>query len=158
MWEWIMNELRKVVKALPLNDSIIGVEKDDIVSIVIMYLCQNTDVAKRIYENKEIGFLYTLAKKEIYNQKGKMFFENKQEFSRFQRIMAVCERHGIEPEAKNAYKISALLENGFANFTISRVVTLLSQDCPIQHGYHKREESLNKEENVSGENINEAEI
>lgn len=154
MWEWILSELRKVVKALPLNDCIVGIEKDDIVSLVTVSLCQNPDMAKRIYENKEIGLLYTLAKKEIYNQRGKMFFENKQEFSRFQRIMAVCEKYDIEPVPSNAYKISAILENGFANFTISGVITLLSQDCPIQYGYQKREENAYFHEELSVKSIN----
>ena len=158
MWEWIITELRKIVKILPLSNCVTGIEKDDIISIVLVYLFQNKSIAKKIYENKEIGLLYTIAKKEIYNQRGKLFFDNKQDFSRFQRIMAACEKYGIEPKVENAYKIAVVLEDEFANFTISGVVSLLSQNCPIQYGYNKREESLKGENDLCGEGSDEAEI
>ncbi len=142
MWNWILIELKKAVKAIHLNKNITGVDEDDIVSNVAVYLCLHQDIATEIYTDKKIGYLYKLVKTEIYEQKSKMLFSSKIELSRYQRIIAVCEKYGIEPIPANAYKISALLENGSANFTISGVIALLSADSPVNHGYIRREESL----------------
>lgn len=142
MWSWILTELKKASRALPLSKNIVAVDRDDIVSNVMLYLLSRPEVAEDIYNRKQIGSLYQLAKFEIYNQNSKMFFDNKMELSRYQRIMAVCQKYNIEPIPENAYKISALLENGNANFTISCVIALLSADIPMNYGYIRREESL----------------
>lgn len=133
MWTWIMNELQKAVKALPLNKQVVSVEKDDIVQNVALTLLNNPDLAKNIYENKRVGVLYAIAKREIYDNEGTFYFENKMELSRFQRIMAVCKKYDIVPIPENAYKISALLENRHNNFTISGIVSLLSR-VPTEGG------------------------
>lgn len=142
MWNWILTELKKATKALPLSKNIVAVDRDDIVSDVMLYLLLRPEVAEDIFNRKQIGSLYQLAKFEIYNQNSKLLFENKMELSRYQRIMAICQKYDIEPIPANAYKISALLENGSANFTISGVYALLSADTPVNKGYIRREESL----------------
>ena len=142
MWNWILNELQKAVKVLHLNKNITGVSEDDIVSNVVVYLNEHKDIATDIYENKKVGYLYTLVRSEIYNQKAKMLFNNKMELSRYQRIIKVCEQYGIEPIPANAYKISALLEDNYNNFTISGVISILSANSPANYGYVRREESL----------------
>ena len=74
MWEWILNNLTAVVQKMHLSKSISGVEKDDIVSMVIMRLCEDRKLAQQIYDEKKTGLLYRMAKCEIYEQKSKMFF------------------------------------------------------------------------------------
>jgi hypothetical protein len=137
MWEWLLNELQKAVKALKVNSSITSVDEDDIVSIVAIYLFQNKTLATKIYNDKNIGLLYKLVRHEIYEQKSKMFFENKMELSWYQRIIAVCEKYDIEPVPANAYKISALLEDTTTskNFSIAGIVDLLSSNT-LPHNLH----------------------
>lgn len=127
MWHWIMDELQKAVNGLRFNKQYIDVERDDIVQNVAITLLNNPELAKDIYDNKKVGTLYVIVKREIYNNEAKFYFENKMELSRFQRIIAVCEKHGIKPIPENAYKISAILETGNNNFTISGVESLLSR-------------------------------
>lgn len=127
VWMWIMDELRKAVKALPLSKRFVDVEKDDIMQNVALILLNDSKLAKDIYDNKKVGALYTIVRREIYNNEATFFFENKMDFCRFQRIMAVCEKYGIQPILENAYKISALLETGNNNFTISGVASLLAR-------------------------------
>lgn len=141
MWAWILKELQKAVKALPYNKTIVGVEKEDIVSLVALYLCQNQKMAKDIFENKKISMLYRLVKREIYEQESKCISSYKMELSRYQRIIAVCEKYDIQPVPENAYKISALLNDVAANFTISGIFTLLSEDMEIHNKHFCTSES-----------------
>jgi len=137
MWEWLLAELQKAVKALPLR--VEGVDKDDIVSNVALLLFENKELATDIYKHKKSALLYKLLKREIYEVKSKRFFDNKMNMSRYQRIIDVCDEYGIEPIPENAYKIVALIDNNSGNFTISGVITLLSEDIPLKHGYYFRE-------------------
>jgi len=137
MWEWLLAELQKAVKALPLR--VEGVDKDDIVSNVALLLFENNELATDIYKHKKSALLYKLLKREIYEVKSKRFFDNKMDMSRYQRIIDVCDEYGIEPIPENAYKIVALIDNNSGNFTISGVITLLSENIPLKHGYYFRE-------------------
>ena len=125
-----MEELQKAVKGLRFNKQYISVERDDIVQNVALILLNDLEMAKDIYENKKIGTLYVIVKREIYNNEAKFYFDNKMELSRFQRILAVCEKYDIKPVPENAYKISAILETGNNNFTVSGVESLLSRIPP----------------------------
>lgn len=143
MWQWILENLTRAVKSINLSKNIIAVDKEDIVSNVCLYLCEHQDIAKEIYEHKKIPYLYTLAKREVYEQQSKMFFDNKVELSRYQRIIAVCEKYGIEPKVENAYKISAVLDDQ-SNFSITGVMIILSADTPLHNGYLTREVSFDE--------------
>lgn len=141
MWAWILSELQKAVTALPMDSAITGIDKDDIVSIVILYLCEDQKLAVEIYKNQKIGLLYQLVKCELYEQKSRMFFNNKMELTNYNRIMDVCQKYNIEAKKENAYKISALLEDTTANLNITGVISLLSMRIPLNNGYSRREES-----------------
>ena len=146
MWAWILSELQRITKSLQVNRTITAVDEDDIVAEVLLYLCQNQELAQDIYKNKKIMLLYQLARAEIYNQRAKQFFKNKMELSLWQKIKDVCDKYKIEMRPENAYKISALLEESSANFNISGIISLLSQDNPLNNGYLSKfqsyEESL----------------
>lgn len=135
MWQWILDALNKAVKPLKCNKSI----KDDLVSEAAMKLCENQELAKRIYDKKEIGLLYQMLKFELYEMNSKCGFENKVAFSRYLRIMDVCSKYKIEPIPENAYKIAALLDDRANNFTISGVRSLLMQGQT--HEYHWMEDN-----------------
>ncbi len=158
MWAWILDELRKIVYSLKVNRTITSVDEDDIISEIVLYLCQNQNVAEDIYNNKKISFLYSLARKEIYNQQGQQFFNNKMEFSWWQRIKDVCEKYEIEMRPENAYKISAILEETSPNFNISGIINLLSADNPLNNGYASKETRLDESMLYpdSGENASDA--
>lgn len=148
MWAWILKELQKAVKALPFNKTVVGVEREDIVSLVALYLCQNQKLAKDIYEKNNIGLLYRLIKHEIYEQESKACFNGTSALSRYQRIIAVCEKYNIEPVPENAYKISALLNNNFADFTILGIATLLSDGALKMRNTRFCQESLDDLKNL----------
>lgn len=133
MWKWILDKLQQAANTIPIY--VTGITRDDIVGNVSLYLCQNKDIAKNIYENKEIGLLYCLVKREIYEINSKIYFKNKMELSRYQRIINLCEEYEIEPEPENAYKISALMNDKFSNFTISGVAALLSIKVPSKQDF-----------------------
>jgi hypothetical protein len=137
MWEWLLREVQKSVKALRVNKALTNADEDEIISAVCYYLCSNQDVAKEIYEGHKIGLLYKLAREEIYEAKSKIYFDNKMDLSRYQRIKAVCEQYGIEPKPENAYKISVLMDNGSANITVPKIIALLSPNNPANRGYHE---------------------
>lgn len=127
MWSWILRELEKAVKATQVNKAVVGMEQEDIVSLAAVRLCQNPKMAKDIYDNKRVGVLYRLVKRVIYEEESKQSCSYKMELSRYQRVLAVCDRYNIEPLPENAYKISALL-NDSSNFAISGVFALLSDE------------------------------
>ncbi len=149
-----MDELQKIANSLKVNRTIISVGEDDIVSEVILYLLQNQDIAEDIYRNKKRGFLYHLDKKEIFNQRGKMFFKNKMEFSWWQRVRDVCEAHNIDMRPENAYKISAILEETSPNFNISGVISLLSPDNPLNNGFTTKEGYLEQYKEYNESDLN----
>lgn len=147
MWEWLLKEIQRAVRALPLN--VTGADRDDVVGNVSLLLCKNYALAKDIYENKKVGVIYQIAKREIYDIRSKMFFDSKMELSRYQRIIALCNNYNIEPKPDNAYKIAALMDkNNSTNFTISGIITLLTANTPLNSGYSRREESLELIKNV----------
>lgn len=133
MWAWIIKELQKATRSLSLNSSVTGVDKEDIVSLVLMKLCQDEALAKDIYKNERRTYLYRLVKEEVYEQDSKAMFDNKMQFSRYKRVLAVCRKHDIEAVPENAYKISAILDNQYAGFTIPVVTSLLSTGVLCSH-------------------------
>lgn len=130
MWNWIFSETQKAVKALPFGKNVeyaTASDKDDLVSSVITYLIENPKLAKDIYKNKKIGVLYQLARYEVFEKEREMCCaKNKWELSRYKKIAGVCEKYDIEPIPKNAYKISALLEDKAPDYNISGVAALLA--------------------------------
>ena len=129
MWQWILNSLNNAAKHLKCNRSM----KDDLVSEVTLKLCEKQELAKRIYENKEVGLLYQMLRFELYetNSKG---FDNKMAFSRYLRIVEVCTKYKIDPIPDNAYKIAAILDDA-TNFPISGVYNLLKQGQAQEYHY-----------------------
>lgn len=139
MWQWILSSLNNAAKPLKCNRSI----KDDLVSEVAMKLCENRELAKRIYDKKEVGLLYQMLKFELYEMNSKCGFDNKVAFSRYLRIIEVCTKHKIEPIPENAYKIVAILDDA-TNFTISGVYNLLKQGQAQEYRYMDDNETEGK--------------
>ena len=130
-----MSSLNNAAKHLKCNHFI----KDDLVSEVALKLCEKQELAKRIYENKEVGLLYQMLRFELYqtNSKG---FDNKMAFSQYLRIVDVCTKHQIDAIPDNAYKIAAILDNA-THFPISRVYNLLKQGQTQEYHYADDDEA-----------------
>ena len=145
MWEWILKEVEKIVKRTGVNNNL-KANEDDIVSDVCYGLICDTKTAEEIYRTKNTSLLATIVNHTIYDKNSQLFFDNKMQFSRYQRIVEACKKYDIEPSVENAYKISALMQNekpsNSDNFTIINVVSLLSCETPLKYGYCRREESL----------------
>lgn len=127
MWAWIIEQLYCACQITGIAKSS-GAETDDVVQDVCMQLIGNPKYAKEIYEGKKTWLLAKLVKAQIYDSESRMYFDNKMDFSRYQRIIAVCDKYGIEPIAENAYKISSIMNN--SSFGIPIVATLLSNKKP----------------------------
>ena len=153
MWEWLMNELKKIVYSLRVNRTIVAVGEDDIVMEIMLYLWQDKDLAEEIYQNKKIGLLYHMAKKEIYECKSKQFFDNKMQFSWWQRVKEVCDKYNIEMRPENAYKVAAILEETSPNFNISGIASLLSMDNPLNNGFTTKEGYLEEYKEFNEQDI-----
>ncbi len=128
MWSWIIKELYNACQITGINKRI-GIQADDVVQDVCMQLLQNPKYAEEIYENEKAWLLVKLVKSQIYDSESKLYFDNKMDFSRYQKIIAVCDEYGIEPIAENAYKISSIMDN--SSFGIPIVATLLSSKKPV---------------------------
>ncbi|MCM1231608.1 MAG: hypothetical protein NC489_15935 [Ruminococcus flavefaciens] len=122
MWNWIMNELYNACKTVGVSKSS-GAETDDVVQDVCIQLLEKKEYAKEIYDGRKTWLLAKLVKAQIYESKSKLFFENKMELSRYQRIISVCDRYGIEPDPANAYKISAVMNE--RTYSIAMIASLL---------------------------------
>ena len=111
MWEWITATLDDVCRKSDTAVLSSSLETDDIKSEVCMVLLKDKELAKNIYERKDAAYLRKLVKRTVYELRAGMYFDNKQYFSRFQRIEFVCQKYGIEMLPENAYKISHMMEH-----------------------------------------------
>lgn len=80
---------------------------------------EHKGLAERVYEKKEVSFLVSLLKRKLYEVDAKRRFNNKMDYSRYQKIMSICEEYHIEPIPENAYKIAAVTKNQHKNFGIT---------------------------------------
>lgn len=110
MWEWIMTKTTEIVRAKYKNESIKGIQRDDVVQEIMMYLFANKELAEKIYEEKSVGLLYSISKNIIF-QLGSQGFKDKLEKLRYIYVQKICEQFGIEPLPKNAYKVAAIVAN-----------------------------------------------
>lgn len=115
MWEWISKQLYWACNCIGFNRNILGTEceEDDVVQDVCMYLYEHKDYAQKIYEKQDRAFplLIRLVEARIFEYQSKLYFDNKQEFFKFRKIMSVCEENGIDPIPENAYKVSAIIDD-----------------------------------------------
>ena len=128
MWKWLLEKTERIINTcFRINRNLITLERDDIVQEVMLKLNLDSETAKKIYNEKNTKLLFTIVRSEIYEAESKSNFSNKMELSRFQRILAVCDRYGISPVPENAYKISALIDKGKNQyeFSINSVANLL---------------------------------
>lgn len=127
MWDWLMEELQKATKALHTKKELVDVDNDDIIQNILLMLLDNQELAQDIYAKRNVGVLYTIVRRELYAEEAvALYFDNKMDLSRFQRIIEACEEYNIEPKSQNAYKVAALLGDDHNNFTITTVTRLLS--------------------------------
>lgn len=123
MWNWILDELKTACRITGVSKHS-GTEAEDVISEVCLQLIANPEYAKEIYEGKKTWLLLKLVKAQIYDSKSKLSFDNRTEFSRYQKISLVCEKYGIEPIPENAYKIEAVMDSG--SMSISTIAVILS--------------------------------
>lgn len=106
-----------------------------------------------MYEKKEVSFLVSLLKRKLYEVDAKRRFNNKMDYSRYQKIMSICEEYHIEPIPENAYKIAAVTKNQHKNFGIMTIRTILMTEKPEIVAYEYLEQMISDSEtdDVSGE-------
>lgn len=119
MWNWILTETNKIVNAISNS----CVDKNEIVSSVCLELTENVEKAEYIYENKRYGLLIKMVKGKLYEMQGNKYYDTKTDYTRYKKIIAVCDTYDIDPISDNAYKIEALIED--KAITISMIERLL---------------------------------
>lgn len=148
MWNWIVDNLDKICKYVERNSRISRIESEDIRQEICFLLCQKKELAKEIYYGNKTSYLKQLVKRVIYEKNGDMYFssiqENKQYFSRFQRIQKTCEKYNVLMIEENAYKISHLMEHeGYSReeYSINHIVRLLGEkhESEILNNFEKEE-------------------
>lgn len=133
MWEWITKTLNEISKS---GDAILihrYADVDDIRSEVCMKLLEDTKTAEKIYKEKNVPYLRKLVNRTIYEIRSGIYFDNKEYFSRFQRIRKICEKYSISMIEENAYKISfAMQYENYSReeFGIKHIVKLLKEMHP----------------------------
>lgn len=122
MWEWLNTAVRELVRLYRISSSL-G-DRDDISQEVLMYLNKDISLAEKIFEEKNKCLLYTIIKKIIFRESAKSKGFKKDTLTHYNRIINVCDKHGIEPSPENAYKISEIINE--SNYSIVYVKSLLS--------------------------------
>lgn len=120
-WEWLLTECKKISLHLCERPE----DADDVASDVFTCLVQDKKLAKEIYEEKKYPILYTLVKRTAYKAHSKKYYADSKDYSRFKRIIQVCDRYNIPAIPENAYKISALIADSMGEYTIQRIVQVL---------------------------------
>lgn len=118
MWEWILTTLNKIGSRIKNSEKI-----DDAIQETCMLLLQDDKLAENIYSKKNIALLTKLLHVQLYEQTSKLYFENKVEFVRYQKIYSVCEKYNIQPIPENAYKIAGIIDE--SPYSIALVENIL---------------------------------
>lgn len=129
MWNWILETLDRLCKADNISSVKGFTEADDIKQEACLYLLNHLKVAEDIYKNKKINYLNRIVIHIIYDKKGKNEYQNKYNFSCYQRIQNICEMYHIPMIVENAYKISHMMEYenySSEEFDIQNVIKLLN--------------------------------
>ena len=108
IWEWITKKLDEICTNSIINNK--KIDADDIKQEVCLLLLQDHKTAEKIYQEKNFSYLRKIVVRTIYETRGKIYFENKRYFCRFQKIEEICEKYNIPLEVENAYKISCVME------------------------------------------------
>lgn len=149
MWEWLLQELKKASKEVTTNKHY-GIERDDVVSNVILNLYKKPELAIELYESKSDikPLLICMLKREVYAMKSKYFNSSKGQLSRYNSIIKVCEKYNIDPLPENAYKISVLinLEKNTNTYSIARVINVLSNNSVLSNNITS--ESIESKEEI----------
>ena len=122
MWEWLNTAVRELVRLYRISSSL-G-DRDDISQEVLMYLNKDISLAEKIFEEKNKCLLYTIIKKIIFRESAKSKGIKKDTLTHYNRIINVCDKHGIDPCPENAYKISEIINE--SNYSIIYVKSILS--------------------------------
>ena len=134
MWEWLLQELKKASKDITTNKHYM-IEKDDVVSNVILNLYKKPEVALELYESKSDikPLLICMLKREVYEMKSKYFKSSKSQLARYNVIIKVCKKYNIDPLPENAYKISEIVNSELNSniYSIARVINIISNDSPL---------------------------
>ena len=140
-WKWFFIELKRIFRKTSVNPKCIGNDEnvEDLVQDTILILLKQPNLAEKIYEENNVNLLASIAKKQIFKSRAKLYFSNKEAFSRYQKVLKVCEMYQIEAIPENAYKISGLIENNH-HLTIALVESLLTNVKQRVVDYEKEKE------------------
>ena len=123
IWEWLLESCQTISRKLCFPENI----KDDIVSDTILKLMKNPEKALRIYEKKEHALLCILLK-QSRNDNEKYMFEDHRDFSRYKKIMSICEEYNLEYCEENAHIFAYILSD--KDFSISRIISVMRKKKP----------------------------
>ena len=133
MWEWLLECCRNLAHKLCLPENI----KDDVISETILRLYKEPETAARIYSKKEEGLLCYLLK-QARNETNKLMFEDHRDYSRYKKILSVCNEYNIEYNENNAHIFAYILSD--KDFTISRIISVMRKQKPTTVNYYSLEE------------------
>ena len=136
MWSCLTQDITRACKMVRFNSNILGnTASEDVGQNVLLYLLEHPDTAELLLqlrskdERKSMQYLIRLVKAEIFDMQAKsqMVFASKDMYSRYQRVVKVCEKYNIEPVPENAYKIAGIMDDD-KTFSIAIVASLLEEE------------------------------
>jgi hypothetical protein len=129
MYAWFADIAIKTCGVCKINNNIFRDSKiiDDIVQSFLLELSKDKNKTVVLYEKKNVSVVVSMVKRTIYQYYGEIFFKNKMDYSRYQKIEAVCEKYNIPAKPEYAYKISGLMDD---KLSIPLIITLLESKKP----------------------------
>ena len=142
-WVWLSQTIYNLLEYNQYDKALkeVHLSSDDIAQDTLCYLVEHKnkkgiDLAKQIYENKNIGLLFEIVRKKIDERNGSQFFDTSIDYSRYKRIHAVCLQYNIVEDPRNAYLISHII-NDARVFSIDVVERILEKKKPLNLSYEK---------------------
>ncbi len=123
MWEWLLSESRRIALETGHQYS----DADDIAAETMELLLHNRDVAEDLYAGHKTPVLQRIVKSVAYEMRAAKVFDSKRDFSRWQKVIRLCDLYGIIPDRENAYLIANLSEG---TLSIGNVLGLFARKKP----------------------------
>ena len=111
MYKWLRQGAKESCAYVGVNTKLLEYSdiEEDIIQEFCLEMIKNEKLAEKIYREKNMALICTIIKRLIYESRSSLYFNNKMDFSRYQKIERICEEYNIRIEPYNAYKISELM-------------------------------------------------
>lgn len=126
MWEWLLTESKRLAN---LFYSTRVQDREDLISDVLLNLVSHKSVAAEIYETKNVAYLYTVIKNEVFTRQANQMLYSKSDLFYYIEIVKISKQYSIDIKVENAYLFSAIIANPV--LSICRIASILMSVKPF---------------------------